>query len=59
MCINMCKRMIETNLSDFDKKDAILFITTEDDIHKLSRRFISIFGNYKFESVTTVICESL
>ena len=51
MCINMCKRMIETNLSDFDKKDAILFITTEDDIHKLSRRFISIFGNYKFELI--------
>jgi hypothetical protein len=47
----MCKRMIETNISDFDKKDAILFVTTEDDIHKLSRRFISIFGNYKFESV--------
>jgi len=51
MCINMCKRMIETNLSTFNKKDAILFVTTEDDIHKLSRRFISIFGNYKFESV--------
>ena len=51
MCINMCKRMIEANISDFDKKDAILFVTTEDDIHKLSRRFISIFGNYKFESV--------
>jgi len=43
--------MIETNISTFNKKDAILFVTTEDDIHKLSRRFIAIFGNYKFESV--------
>ena len=51
MCINMCKRMIEQNITDFDKKDAILFITTEDDIHKLSRRFISIFGNYRFETI--------
>jgi hypothetical protein len=43
--------MIESNISDFDKKDAVLFVTTEEDIHKLSRRFISVFGNYKFESI--------
>jgi hypothetical protein len=30
LCVNMCKRMIETNISDLEKKDAILFITTED-----------------------------
>lgn|GEM_PF-1606036 len=51
LCVNMCKRMIETNLSDLDKKDAILFLTLEDDIHKLARRFISVFGNYKFETI--------
>ena len=30
MCINMCKRMIEQNVSDLDKKDAIIFLTLED-----------------------------
>jgi hypothetical protein len=29
-CINMCKRMIESNITDLDKKDAILFVTLED-----------------------------
>jgi len=30
LCVNMCKRMIESNLSDLDKKDAVLFLTLED-----------------------------
>jgi hypothetical protein len=30
-CINMCKRMIESNTSDLDKKDAVLFVTLEDE----------------------------
>jgi len=30
MCINMCKRMIEQNAQDLDKKDAIVFLTLED-----------------------------
>jgi replicative DNA helicase len=30
MCINMCKRMIEQNTQDLDKKDVIIFLTLED-----------------------------
>ncbi len=58
MCINMCKRMIEQNISDLDKKDAIIFLTLEDDIHKLSRRFISIFGNYKFAAIQQLFAKA-
>ncbi|MDD4081913.1 MAG: DnaB-like helicase C-terminal domain-containing protein [Sphaerochaetaceae bacterium] len=58
MCINMCKRMIESNLADLNKKDAILFLTLEDDINKLSRRFISIFGNYKFEVIKQLFAKA-
>jgi len=46
LLINLCQNIIENNLDEFDKNDAILFVTLEDDIYKLSRRFISIFGNY-------------
>jgi len=58
LCVNMCKRMIEANISDLDKKDAIVFLTLEDDIHKLSRRFISIFGNYKFEVIRQLFAKA-
>lgn len=58
LCVNMCKRMIESNISDFDKKDAVLFLTLEDDIHKLARRFISIFGNYKFEVIKQLFAKA-
>ena len=58
MCINMCKRMIESNITDLDKKDAILFLTLEDDVNKLARRFISIFGNYKFDSIQQLYAKS-
>ena len=58
MCINMCKRMIESNVSDLDKKDVIIFLTLEDDISKLSRRFISIFGNYKFEVIQQLFAKA-
>ena len=30
LCVNLCKRMIESNISDLDKKDAIVFVTLED-----------------------------
>jgi len=30
LCVNMCKRMIENNTADLDKKDAIVFLTLED-----------------------------
>lgn len=49
--VNMCRNMITTNLDSFEPNDAILFYTLEDDIYKLSRRFISTFGNYKYSVI--------
>ena len=43
--INLVKNIIKENSNDFTSDDAILFITMEDPIQKLVRRFISIFGN--------------
>ena len=51
MLINLCKKIIKENLADFDKNDCILFVTLEDDIYKLSRRFMSVFGHYSPENV--------
>ena len=56
--INLCYRMIKNNLADFEKNDAILFITLEDDIYKLSRRFASIFGNYRFDTLKKLFAKS-
>ena len=56
--INLSYRMIKNNLSDFDKQDCILFVTLEDDIYKLVRRFASIYGNYKFESLKRLFAKS-
>jgi len=58
LCVNLCRRMIESNISDLDKKDTIIFLTLEDDIHKLSRRFISVFGNYKFEVIKQLFAKA-
>lgn len=58
LCVNLCKRMIEANVSDLDKKDAIIFLTLEDDVHKLARRFISVFGNYKFEVIKQLFAKA-
>lgn len=49
--VNLCRNVIEHNLSEFEPNDAILFVTLEDDIYKLSRRFISVFGNYEYNAV--------
>jgi hypothetical protein len=46
--INLCHMMARINANDFSPTDAIVFITLEDDIYKLSRRFMSIFGNHKY-----------
>lgn len=56
--INLCYRMIKNNLMDFDKNDSILFVTLEDDIYKLSRRFAAIFGNYRFETLRHLFAKS-
>lgn len=43
--INMVRNLINHQLNKFDPNDIILFITLEDDIYKLYRRIIAIFGN--------------
>lgn len=49
--INIAKQMMENNESEVTKDgvtgdDTFVFITLEDDINKLFRRILSIFGNY-------------
>jgi len=44
--LNIARNIITFNRSEFDDRDAVVFITLEDDIHKLLRRIISIFGGY-------------
>lgn len=51
LLINLCHNMIENNLDEFKETDAILFVTLEDNIYKLSRRFMSIFGNYTNDTI--------
>lgn len=58
MLVNLCQNIIENNLEEFDENDAILFVTLEDDIYKLSRRFISIFGNYVNNTIKDLYKES-
>ena len=43
--INLAWQMMLNNVSLFKDGDTFLFYTLEDDIYKLIRRFISIFGN--------------
>jgi len=43
--INIARNIACHPKNDFEKGDVIVFITLEDDIYKLLRRFISIFGN--------------
>ena len=45
---NITRSIIENNIDEFEDGDAILFLTLEDDIYKLFRRFASIFGNYDY-----------
>lgn len=46
--VNICRTLIEQNIADFNKNDCVIFITLEDNIYKLSRRFCSIFGDYRY-----------
>lgn len=52
--INLCHMMARINKNDFQTGDAVVFVTLEDDIYKLSRRFMSIFGNYKYNLLRRV-----
>lgn len=47
----MARNIIKYNLNDFKENDTILFLTLEDDKFRLTRRFWSIFGNYKQQSI--------
>jgi hypothetical protein len=49
--VNLAKNLSIYNNDLFQDGDAIVYITLEDDIHKLLRRFISIFGNQNGELV--------
>jgi hypothetical protein len=49
--VNLARNLSNFNNELFQDGDAIVFITLEDDIHKLLRRFISIFGNRNSETV--------
>lgn len=51
LMINLCQNILNYNQDEFQPGDAILFVTLEDNIYKLSRRFISIFGDYVNEDV--------
>jgi replicative DNA helicase len=53
MLVNLCRNIIKNNVFA-DKNDAILYITLEDDIYKLIRRFISIFGNNDAETLRKI-----
>ncbi|MFW6247181.1 MAG: DnaB-like helicase C-terminal domain-containing protein [bacterium] len=48
---NIARTMIEENINSFEPEDAVLLITLEDDIRKLTRRLCSIFGNYDAKSL--------
>jgi hypothetical protein len=52
--INLCHMMSRINKNDFQPGDAVVFVTLEDDIYKLSRRFMSIFGNQKYSLLRKV-----
>lgn len=54
LLVNLCKSIIESNLQSWQNNDVVLVFTLEDDIFKVSRRFTSIFGNYKYNVIKTM-----
>ena len=54
LLVNLCKSIIESNLHSWQNNDVVLVFTLEDDIFKVSRRFTSIFGNYKYNTIKTM-----
>ena len=51
LMINLLRSMIQANLNEFKPNDILVFVTLEDDIYKLSRRFMSVFGNVKHSHI--------
>lgn len=56
--INMMKNMVDLFSENNEKNDVIVFITLEDDIYKLMRRFFSIFGNYDTRLIKQLFIET-
>jgi hypothetical protein len=56
--VNLCYMMAKINYNDFMPGDAVVFVTLEDDIYKLSRRFMSVFGNYRYSPLKRVFKQS-
>jgi len=48
---NIFHQLVSNNHSNFESTDAVIFITLEDDIRKLTRRLCSIFGNFEQEAI--------
>lgn len=51
LMVNLLRSIIEANISEFKSNDVIVFVTLEDDIYKLTRRFMSVFGNVKHSNL--------
>lgn len=49
--INLLRNIILHNIDDFQEGSAVIFVTLEDNIPKLTRRISSIFGNCKNDTV--------
>jgi replicative DNA helicase len=56
--INLLRNIIINNINDFEAGDTFIFFTLEDDIYKLIRRFMSIFGNYSSKLVRRLFIRS-
>lgn len=56
--INLAWQMILNNIQEFEEGDTFIFLTLEDDIYKLTRRFISIFGNYSTPAIKHLFVKS-
>ena len=56
--VNLTRSIIENNLEELEENEVILFLTLEDDIFKLFRRFSSIFGNYKHSTLKKLFKKS-
>ena len=54
LMVNLLRSMIQINMSEFKPNDILVFVTLEDDIYKLSRRFMSVFGNIKHSHIRLV-----
>lgn len=49
--VNLLRNIILNNIEEFEEGSAVVFVTLEDNIPKLTRRISSIFGNCKQEAI--------